>query len=85
MRIDDRKSSLIIGPRRCGKTTLLQHRYPTLKYVTLDDLDYLQWAKTDPKGFVAELGTRAIIDEVQRCPGLMIAVKYAIDNSGINL
>ncbi len=82
LHIDDTKSCLIIGPRRCGKTTLLRHRYPSLKYVTLDDLDYLQWAKKDPKGFVSELGARAIIDEVQRCPSLMIAVKYAIDNEG---
>jgi len=82
LRIDETRSSLIIGPRRCGKTTLLRGRYPHLKYVTLDDLDYLQWAKSDPKGFISELGTEAIIDEVQRHPALMVAVKYAIDNLG---
>lgn len=80
--IDETRSCLIIGPRRCGKTTLLKNRYPHLNYVTLDDLDYLQWAQNDPKGLVAELGREAIIDEVQRCPSLMIAVKYAIDNLG---
>jgi len=82
LHIDDTKSSLIIGPRRCGKTTFLRNRYPNLKYVTLDDLDYLQWAKKDPKGFILELGKKAIIDEIQRCPTLMVAVKYAIDNLG---
>ena len=75
-----RKSCLIIGPRRCGKTTLLRYRYPDFKYVTLDDLDLLDWAKRDPKGFVTDLGRTAIIDEIQRLPILTVAVKYAIDN-----
>lgn len=75
-----RKSCLIIGPRRCGKTTLLKHRHPKLPHATLDDLDYLDWAKRDPKGFISSLGGHAIIDEIQRLPALTVAVKYAIDN-----
>jgi len=82
LKINGQKSCLIIGPRRCGKTTLLKQGYPTLPYATLDDLDLLQWAKTDPKGFVASLGKVAIIDEIQRLPSLTVAVKYAIDNEG---
>jgi len=74
-------SCLLIGPRRSGKTTLLKRQFPDLKYVTLDDLDYLDWASRDPKGFVRELGGSAIIDEIQRHPKLTIAVKYAIDNN----
>ena len=76
------KSCLIIGPRRSGKTTLLKQRYPELRYATLDDLDYLDWAKRDPKGFIGSLGSQAIIDEIQRLPILTVAVKYAIDNEG---
>ena len=34
-------------------------------YVTLDDLDYLDWAKRDTKGLVSSFGGRTIIDEVQ--------------------
>lgn len=75
-----KKSGLIVGPRRSGKTTLLKNRFPDYKYVTLDDLDYLNWAKTDAKGFIESLGTHAIIDEIQRYPALTIAVKYALDN-----
>lgn len=78
--ITNDKSCLIIGPRRCGKTTLLRNRYPDLKYVTLDDLDLLDWAKQDPKDFITHLAGSAIIDEIQRLPILTIAVKYAIDN-----
>lgn len=74
------KSSLIIGPRRSGKTTLLKQRYSQWPYVTLDDLDDLDWAKQDPKGFIGRLGGRGIIDEIQRLPILTVAVKYAVDN-----
>jgi predicted AAA+ superfamily ATPase len=74
------KSCLMIGSRRSGKTTLLKHRYPDWPYATLDDLDHLDWAKRDPKGFIEHLGRRAIIDEIQRHPLLTIAAKYAIDN-----
>jgi len=80
--ISESKSCLIIGPRRSGKTTMLKHRYPDLPYATLDDLDYLDLAKRDPKGFVSRLGGLAIIDEIQRFPLLTVAVKYAIDNEG---
>lgn len=75
------RSSLILGPRRCGKTTLLRNYYPDYSYVTLDDLDYLNWAKRDAKGLVQSLGNKAIIDEIQRNPELTIAVKFTIDNS----
>jgi hypothetical protein len=78
--IPDLKSCLIIGPRRSGKTTLLKRRFQGLPYRTLDDLDDLDWAKKDPKGFVSSLGRRAIIDEIQRLPLLTVAVKYAVDN-----
>lgn len=71
---------MMIGPRRSGKTTLLKQRYQALPYATLDDLDLLEWAKGDPKGFVSNLGNLAIIDEIQRLPSLTVAVKYAIDN-----
>jgi hypothetical protein len=80
LHIPQQKSGLILGPRRCGKTTLLRYRYPDVNYVTLDDLDLLDWAKSDPKGFVTALKGSAVIDEIQRLPILTVAVKYAVDN-----
>lgn len=80
LKIPSHRSCLIVGSRRSGKTTLLKHRYPEWPYVTLDDLDYLDWAKRDPKGFISHLGKKAIIDEIQRHPMLTVAVKYAVDN-----
>jgi len=80
LEIPSKRSCLIVGSRRSGKTTLLKHRYPEWPYATLDDLDYLDWAKRDPKGLINHLGKRAIIDEIQRLPMLTVAVKYAVDN-----
>jgi len=85
MTINPDKSALIIGPRRSGKTTFLKATYPDYTYTTLDDLDLLDWAKRDPKGFVSHLGPRGIIDEIQRVPQLTVAVKYAIDNEGARI
>jgi predicted AAA+ superfamily ATPase len=80
LEIPTRRSCLIIGPRRSGKTTLLKQRYPEWPYATLDDLDYLEWAKRDPKALIRHLGQEAIIDEIQRLPMLTVAAKYAMDN-----
>ena len=80
LEIPSRKSCLVVGCRRSGKTTLLKHRYPQWSYATLDDLDHLDRAKRDPKGFIRDLGEQAIIDEIQRHPLLTVAVKFALDN-----
>lgn len=85
IKLKTNKCGLIIGPRRCGKTTLLKMRFPDYNYVTLDNLDYLNWAGKDAKGLVDSLGPRAIIDEIQRKPALTIAVKYAIDNQNAHI
>jgi predicted AAA+ superfamily ATPase len=80
IKLPSNRSCLIVGPRRSGKTTLLNRLYPEWSYATLDDLDYLDWAKRDPKGLISHLGNKAVIDEIQRLPILTVAVKYAIDN-----
>ena len=70
---------LLLGPRRSGKTTLLRRRYPAHRYATLDDFDALAWARRDPKGFASSLRPAAVIDEIQRLPELVVAVKYWSD------
>ncbi len=83
--LKNKKSGLIIGPRRSGKTTLLKMRFPEYNYITLDNLDYLNWASRDAKGLIDHLGPKTIIDEIQRKPELTIAVKYAIDNQDAHI
>ena len=47
--------------------------------MTLDNATVLAAARGDPIGFVRGLD-RAIIDEVQRAPDLMLALKESVDN-----
>lgn len=47
-------------------------------YVTLDDDTVLESVRNDPSGFVRSLDT-AIVDEVQRAPDLLRAIKKSVD------
>jgi uncharacterized protein len=70
---------LIVGPRRAGKTTLVRKiANEGLPYITLDDQTTLGAAQSDPVGFVRGLD-RAVIDEIQRAPDLLLAIKKAVD------
>jgi predicted AAA+ superfamily ATPase len=71
---------VISGLRQSGKTTFLQHdaRLRDRRYVTLDDWPVLEQARRDPDAFVA--GDEPLtVDEAQRCPELLLAVKRIVD------
>jgi len=70
---------LIVGPRRAGKTTLVRKMGGAGRhYITLDDQTTLDAAKSDPVGFIRGLD-QAIIDEIQRAPDLLLAIKKTVD------
>ncbi len=70
---------LIVGPRRAGKTTLVRKIAEAgWSYSTLDDQTVLEAAQSDPAGFIRGLD-RAIIDEIQRAPNLLLAIKKTVD------
>lgn len=70
---------MVIGPRQCGKTTLVrQFITGDRTYTTLDDDTALNAARNDPTAFVRGLD-RAVIDEVQRIPELLRAIKRSVD------
>lgn len=76
----DTRVVLICGPRQSGKTTLAQQvAGADMPFVTLDDATALDAAATDPVGFLRGFD-RAVIDEVQRAPGLILAIKAAVDS-----
>lgn len=77
--LSDTPVVLVVGPRRAGKTTLVRKvETRNRAYVTLDDLTALDAARSDPIGFVRGLD-RATIDEVQRAPDLLLAIKKTVD------
>ncbi len=77
----DTPAVLIHGPRQCGKTTLALEagRAAGYAYYSFDDDNVAAAARQDPVGFAAALPRRAILDEVQRVPGLFASLKLAID------
>ncbi len=69
--------SVVSGARQTGKTTLTQMLGPARTYFTLDDLGVLDQAARNPDALLA---TRPVtLDEVQRAPRLLLAVKRAVD------
>lgn len=76
----DTRVVLISGPRQAGKTTLARmFSDKDRPYITLDDAGTLNAAKADPTGFIRGI-KRAVIDEVQRAPDLMLAIKASVDD-----
>ena len=70
----------LLGPRQSGKTTLARRLAPGRAFVSLDEPGYLRTATEDPAGLVAGLPDAVTVDEVQRAPALLPAIKHAVDS-----
>ena len=81
--LHDTRVVLIAGARQAGKSTLAAevatHDHPA-RFLSLDDKATRDAAIADPTGFVAGLAGPVVIDEVQRAPDLLLAIKRAVDN-----
>lgn len=77
----DTPAVFLAGPRQSGKSTLAQSlcTKPGRRYLSLDDAAVFSAARRDPEGFVAGLPEAVVLDEVQRAPQLLLAVKASID------
>lgn len=72
---------LISGPRQCGKTTLVRDLIADGRtFLTLDDDTVLAAARADPSGLLRSL-KRTTIDEIQRAPDLLRAIKRTVDEN----
>jgi predicted AAA+ superfamily ATPase len=71
---------VVTGARQTGKSTLVRDLEPSgdRLYLTLDDLDVMEQAEAAPDDLVAR-APKMTIDEIQRQPALLRAVKRAID------
>lgn len=79
--LKDTPAIVLVGPRQCGKTTLVKKMISKAwNFVTLDDVNQRQFAVSDPAGFIAHYAKkRVVIDEVQRAPELFLTIKQAVD------
>jgi hypothetical protein len=73
---------LLCGARQVGKSTLVlslcEH------YITLDDITQLDGARADPKLFIQDLPRPIVIDEIQKAPELLPAIKEEVDRKRKN-
>lgn len=69
----------VTGPRQSGKTTLCRAVFPQHAYVSLEALDLRDFARSDPRGFLAEYAAGAIFDEVQQVPELLSYLQGEVD------
>ncbi len=74
---------LVTGPRQVGKTTMLQKLMEGTNrgYVSLDDLNERNIAKTDPELFLQLHKPPVLIDEVQYAPELFTYIKMHVDKN----
>lgn len=72
---------VLTGARQVGKSTLLARERPfsNWRYLSLDDYDVLGQAEEDPRSLLAGR-ENIVIDEVQKAPGLLAAVKLEVDS-----
>ncbi len=69
----------IIGPRQCGKSTLVRAIRPDWKYYDLERPDDFQLISSDPIGFFDRRKEKIIIDEAQQFPALFQVLRGVID------
>ena len=78
----DTRVVLLVGPRQAGKTTLVRALSDAdRRYMSLDDAATRALARSDPVTFVRNLDC-ATLDEVQRAPDLLLAIKQSVDTDG---
>ncbi|MDD5686744.1 MAG: ATP-binding protein [Elusimicrobia bacterium] len=68
------------GARQTGKTSILKHTFPKIRYISFDSPTERIRALEDPKGFLEAVSTPVILDEIQYVPELMIYIKMNVDN-----
>jgi predicted AAA+ superfamily ATPase len=72
-------AALVVGPRQCGKSTLLRAARPNWTRLDLERESDLALLRSDLEGFLRSHPGRLAIDEAQRLPELFPALRHEID------
>lgn len=77
------RSVAVVSPRQSGKTTLCRVVFPKKPYVSLENPDILDFATTDPRGFLSQFNNEqgAILDEIQKAPHLFSYLQQILDET----
>lgn len=70
---------IVLGPRQCGKSTLLAAISEGFLELTFDDLQFRQLANQDPALFLQQFEPPLLLDEIQYVPNLFPEIKKRID------
>ena len=70
---------LILGPRQCGKTTLVRQSLPEFEHFDLERPEHLGQIAADPSAFFELHPERLVIDEAQRLPELFSVLRPVLD------
>ena len=84
--LSDTPVVLLHGARQTGKSTLVQQISRTVHpatYFTFDDATTMAVAARDPLGFLDAQGGSVVLDEVQRVPDVLLAIKTLVDRERI--
>lgn len=73
---------LLTGARQVGKSTLALDLMEN--YVTLDDINIYSSLQADPSAFIKSLTKPVAIDEIQKVPELLGAIKLNVDRNRVN-
>lgn len=73
---------VLTGARQVGKSTLVLNEKPfsDFRFLSMDDFDVLRQAREQPEALWAG-ADRVILDEVQKAPDLLAAVKQMVDRA----
>lgn len=76
---------MVCGQRQTGKSTMLRHlAEPDRVCVSFDKLETRTLAENDPALFFETYGHKLLIDEFQRVPSILLAIKDIVDNAQYN-
>jgi len=71
----------VMGPRQCGKTTLVREHFKGYAYLNLEDPSVRMEAELDGSAFFRNHPAPLILDEVQNCPQLLSYIQVLVDEN----